>query len=296
MSGWTFKSWYEKSGSALNERRRRKYSSDPSYKERVREVNKKARLKKAKRIAVEKASEKKARKLPVSTPPFRVIEVGSKQNTESLVTIGALAKALGVSVITIRFWERKGLIPKTPFRTKKGDRLYSPKQIEGIREILEIEGKIGKRRKKRTLGPVPCSVRMSNGSVKEMLLFRSGVLAKALGRSSTSIQVMFLEGILPETPLRSKGGHRLFSADMILETCKVLDSLGGEITCSNSSEFHRAVEQSWRKLKLLEAELLFSSGEDHTNKAATRPGESDVEGSQGENERRGKGGSKKAIH
>jgi hypothetical protein len=58
--------------------------------------------------------------------------------------IGHLAKALGYSVQSIRAWEDKGLLPRSPYRSPrtaapvaggrsdKGKRLWTREQIEGI--------------------------------------------------------------------------------------------------------------------------------------------------------------------
>lgn len=65
-------------------------------------------------------------------------------------TIGHLAKALGYSVQSIRAWENKGLMPKSPFRSPKpvremlpgrtkGKRLWTREQIEGILRIAGEE-------------------------------------------------------------------------------------------------------------------------------------------------------------
>jgi hypothetical protein len=59
-------------------------------------------------------------------------------------TIGHVAKALGCSVQSIRAWEDKGLLPRSPYRSPrtvrpvaggksdKGKRLWTREQIEGI--------------------------------------------------------------------------------------------------------------------------------------------------------------------
>jgi hypothetical protein len=66
-------------------------------------------------------------------------------------TISHLATALGRSVVTIRSWEHKGLMPKTPFRSPrprgttlpdkqpKGKRLWTREQITGILRIASEE-------------------------------------------------------------------------------------------------------------------------------------------------------------
>lgn len=63
--------------------------------------------------------------------------------------IGHLAKALGYSVQSIRAWEDKGLLPRSPFRSPrtrkpvaggrsdKGKRLWTRQQIEGILRIAK---------------------------------------------------------------------------------------------------------------------------------------------------------------
>jgi len=73
--------------------------------------------------------------------------------------ISALAEALGCSVVTIRSWENKGLLPRTPYRTPvpegpgrrsgstggtatKGRRLWTREQIEGILDICNRLGVI----------------------------------------------------------------------------------------------------------------------------------------------------------
>lgn len=66
-------------------------------------------------------------------------------------TISHLATALGRSVVTIRSWENKGLLPKTPYRSPrprgktlpdkqpKGKRLWTREQVNGILMIARDE-------------------------------------------------------------------------------------------------------------------------------------------------------------
>lgn len=69
-------------------------------------------------------------------------------------TISHLAAALGKSVVTIRSWESKGMMPPTPYRSPRprggmlpgkptrGKRLWTREQILGILEIAAAEGVI----------------------------------------------------------------------------------------------------------------------------------------------------------
>lgn len=52
-------------------------------------------------------------------------------------TIGEVAEELGVNTSNIRFWEREfGTI--SPKRTNRGDRLYTRKEIDQLREIQHL--------------------------------------------------------------------------------------------------------------------------------------------------------------
>ncbi|MGW0626208.1 MerR family transcriptional regulator [Streptomyces sp. NPDC002758] len=62
-------------------------------------------------------------------------------------TVGDLAKALGRQPVTIRKWEREGVIPKSTYQSpgKGGDvrgrrRLYTRQQVEGMVRIAYEEG------------------------------------------------------------------------------------------------------------------------------------------------------------
>ena len=73
--------------------------------------------------------------------PATYIVAGEKRE---FFYIGALARALGYSVQSIRAWESQGLLPNSPFRSPrtarpvaggrsdKGKRIWTRKQIEGI--------------------------------------------------------------------------------------------------------------------------------------------------------------------
>ena len=73
-----------------------------------------------------------------------------KGEMREFFSIGALAAALGVSVQSIRAWENKGLMPRSPYRSPrprkdmlpgvtKGKRLWTRDQINGILRIAREE-------------------------------------------------------------------------------------------------------------------------------------------------------------
>jgi len=67
-------------------------------------------------------------------------------------TIGALAQALEKTIVTIRLWERKGFIPRAPYRLRAktvkgqktgGNRVYTRALIESAVEEFNKRGLIG---------------------------------------------------------------------------------------------------------------------------------------------------------
>mgnify|MGYP006267679805 CR=1 FL=1 len=67
-------------------------------------------------------------------------------------TIGALAKALEKSIVSVRLWERKGYIPRAPYRLRakvlkgqktNGNRVYTRALIESAVEEFNRRGLLG---------------------------------------------------------------------------------------------------------------------------------------------------------
>jgi hypothetical protein len=76
------------------------------------------------------------------------------EDTE-VFTIGALAQALEKQIVTIRLWERKGYIPRAPYRLRSktlagkktgGNRVYTKALIEATIDEFAKRGLIGSAR------------------------------------------------------------------------------------------------------------------------------------------------------
>lgn len=92
---------------------------------------------------------------PFNGIPKKVATINGK--SLELYTVGAAAKVLGRSAVTLRKWERKGWIPAPSYRTSKssgsdllntqakGYRLYSREQVEVLLEALTINNLMGDR-------------------------------------------------------------------------------------------------------------------------------------------------------
>jgi hypothetical protein len=83
-----------------------------------------------------------------------VIKTLSGVETE-VFTIGALALALEKTIVTIRLWERKGYIPRAPYRLRSktlkgektgGNRVYTRALIESSIEEFNRRGLLGSAR------------------------------------------------------------------------------------------------------------------------------------------------------
>lgn len=93
-----------------------------------------------------KRREKQERADWAKNPQVKTLPNG---NVVELYSAGTLALALGRPLVTIRLWERKGYIPKAPYRLrsivvngekKPGWRMYSKTMIEGIIELFKEKG------------------------------------------------------------------------------------------------------------------------------------------------------------
>ena len=109
----------------------------PGSKKKRRPLNPQARKPKAKEEGSWDA-EPQSKKLP-------------NGNVVELFSAGAFAHALGRPLVTIRLWERKGYIPRAPYRLKSpivngvkkpGWRMYSRSIVEATVEAFETRGLI----------------------------------------------------------------------------------------------------------------------------------------------------------
>jgi len=254
-----FKDWYEDNAEDLNARRRSRYQSDIAYRDKVQGWNRRARNKRNKERSQEQRAERKAKKMATSGA-WKTVEIEVDGVKRCMFTIGALAKVLGRGVSTIRVWERFGILPETPYRSNKGDRLYSVEMVEGIREQLQEQGKLSPEKLKRKVKPsyVVRTVRYSDGTKAKVQLFKIGSLAKAVSRTVVALTQMEKRGHLPRTPLlASRIQYRLYTVDMIQAVQEALEKRGGRVRGhSEWMDFYSEIKEAWTELRLMEARLM----------------------------------------
>ncbi len=62
---------------------------------------------------------------------------------EAPLRIGDVAKLAGTTPRTIRYYEELGLLPNAPERPSGGHRLYTPAEVERLREVIRLKQLLG---------------------------------------------------------------------------------------------------------------------------------------------------------
>jgi DNA-binding transcriptional MerR regulator len=260
---FSFREWYELNGKRLNAQRKSRYHTDPEYRARVLRTNQESRAKHKEETQAERREERKAIKLRPQEKRFKTVSAEVDGVTETLFTIGALAKALGCSIQAIRLWERQGVIPPTPLRTGKGasgDRLYTEAMVSEIRTILLAQGRLRNQavKEKPKDRALLRYIRLDNGTVKQVPLYLIGVLAKHVHRNVVTLEQLESKGSLPRTPFRvSSVGRRLYTGAMIQAVKQAFESRDGEIRGEAAwRAFYNDVLAQWTAQGVMQAVLV----------------------------------------
>ncbi len=64
-------------------------------------------------------------------------------DTAPPLRIGDVARLVGTTPRTIRYYEEIGLLPETPTRPSGGHRLYSAAEVERLREVMRLKHLLG---------------------------------------------------------------------------------------------------------------------------------------------------------
>jgi hypothetical protein len=249
-----FKTWYRQNAELLSAKRKLRYHTDPAYKERVLKINAVARRARKREQFQEQEVERKARVVgesPVARWKSRTIEVNGKK--VQAFTIGALARALGRSIQAIRLYEGQGLIASTPYRSPKGDRLYTYDMVQEIQATLTAAGRTSPVGKVSRPAAKMFDVELSTGERVQLPLFRISFLGRECRRNISTIEHMESDSLFPETPLRAKR-IRLYSVAMIRSAQAAFASLDmGDLS---RDDLCATVAAKWDALGLLHAKLI----------------------------------------
>lgn len=256
-----FKDWYKENHGEWNEQRRNRYKTDPKYKATVLERNRKHRNERKKEEQKKREGEREKQKL-LQRPGWKTfVNIVDGEKVE-LVTIGAYAQALGVSVQAIRLWERNGVIPPpgTP-RASGQQRVYTAEEVERSRGILLSQGRISEHPpvpdKEDRVHPYERLVLYPNGRTRKENMYTIGVLAHAVHLTVVTLSHHERKGYLPRTPFRgSSVRRRLYTKAMIDIVLQAFESRSGGIRGKKAwKEFHGEVLAGWTKLGVMGAKL-----------------------------------------
>jgi DNA-binding transcriptional MerR regulator len=184
-----------------------------------------------------------------------------------MYTIGAVAKALGCSVQALRLWERKGKIPPAPYKYSKGDRLYNEEFIQTLKTILTKQGRIGPAATERVKSlpyldrkvQFPSKTgRSKKGVVRNLRLYKIGLLAKAVGRTVVTLEQLEQRGALPKTPFKVSGvRYRLYTLEMMEAVKMAFEERAGEIRGKPAwAEFYDEIFEAWSELNVIGAWII----------------------------------------
>lgn len=118
-----FKGYYAENKDDILNARKKRYKDDPAYRDKV--------LQSSREYRKNQRSEPRVKTRRYQKP----IAGTSADGTEvQLCSVGALAIMLQRSVQAINHWQKRGLLPDTPYRDERGFRFYTPVMMEAIRD------------------------------------------------------------------------------------------------------------------------------------------------------------------
>jgi hypothetical protein len=123
----------------LSRDRKEKYRTDPEYREKAKEAARQYRESRRRQVA----HLREIGKLPPVTRergPRKAVQVEVDGEAVPAYTITTLASRLNRSVAVVNYWIRSGLLPKTPFRSARRDRLYTDGMILVVKMAVNKRG------------------------------------------------------------------------------------------------------------------------------------------------------------
>lgn len=109
----------------------------------------------------------------------------------TVLRIGELARRAGVGVETVRFYQRKGLLPVPP-RRHRGYRHYGPEALETLRFIRRAKG-LG-----FTLSEIASLLKQRRGGRFDHGAFRETLRAKIASLEEDARHIEHVRGVLAE--------------------------------------------------------------------------------------------------
>lgn len=116
-----FEKYYKENKGKINAARKKKYETDPAYRDRV--------LKASQEYRETHRSDDRVRMPRYQNP---IVEKAGDGGDVVLFSVGAMAVYLDRSVQAINHWERAGILPPTPYRDERGFRYYTTDMMSAV--------------------------------------------------------------------------------------------------------------------------------------------------------------------
>jgi len=150
-----YKEWWKHQGDAVKQRRRKKYQSDPEYREKqkqwsadYRERQRKRAPKKFRKKQREWAQRYRERSRDDEhqgrRPVIVTVETDRGKVALRCWTVGRLASEVGRTVDFIDMLERRAQLPESPLRSEEGYRYYTDEMIQGVKRVLRCRRRVRK--------------------------------------------------------------------------------------------------------------------------------------------------------
>ncbi len=133
--------YHELNGAERNRTRRDRYLSDPDYAENRRIASREYRLrKKREKMAAIARGDMVAPESKLKKGPRDPVDINIGGEMVAGYTIPVVADKLGIKVFTFNNWLRAGIVPHSPYRAPRGDRLFSQAMIDAILKEIKKKG------------------------------------------------------------------------------------------------------------------------------------------------------------
>lgn len=133
------KDYYREHRDEIAERKKSRYQEDEAYRQERIEAQRAYRERKRKELEKKLKGKQPERKRGGPRKPKMVRVNGGE---EEAFTFGVLAEKVGRSKVTLNYWSRNGIFPETPFRTERGERLYTMPMIDSLADTLSSYGRM----------------------------------------------------------------------------------------------------------------------------------------------------------
>lgn len=258
--------YYEKRKLLWNPKRKEAYQTNEAYREAVKARNCESRARRRARRAEALAAKLDGvpAKPPIETPTLR-----------GPYTVQTVVKLLACSRQSIRTWEKRVLQDTAGSRGVSGQhRLYTEEDVVALKHWLEETGwaspdewqKALQHKLDARITGLAREVTIRKGARRRRevtvtwCFFRTGILAKMIGRTVAAVEQMESVGALPATPYRGpragRSGYRLYTLAMMQAVLDALSENGGALPRDKWPAFHKTVVAAWKALGVVMAEPL----------------------------------------